>query len=190
MTLVAVPPPQPSRSNTVAVASVARMISTVSQPTVSSQEITAGSLLPRTPNAARLSTIVGAEPRLPATAMNPHSRNETTMPTTPDDHRLPERDAEAEHERAVAEAEHRDVGGEPRPEQVARAALALGLGDDVDAVGLDLQRSRFGCAAARAHGALTFSHGKHLLPPVSCVSLPHCLPPRADAGRTARLLPH
>jgi hypothetical protein len=59
------------------------MTSTVSQPTVSSQEITAGSLLPRTPNAARLSTMVGAEPRLPATAMKPHRRNETTIPTIP-----------------------------------------------------------------------------------------------------------
>jgi hypothetical protein len=36
-----------------------------------------------TPNAARLSTSVGAEPRLPAMATKPHSRNETTMPTTP-----------------------------------------------------------------------------------------------------------
>ncbi len=83
MISVPVPPPTPRRWNTVAVASVARMISTVSQPTVSSQEITAGSLLPRTPNAARLSTMVGADPRLPATAMNPHSRKDTTMPTTP-----------------------------------------------------------------------------------------------------------
>ena len=82
-TLTPVPPPQPSRSNTVAVASVARMISTVSQPTVSSQEISEGSLLPRTPNAARPSTMVGAEPRLPATAMNPQSRNETTIPISP-----------------------------------------------------------------------------------------------------------
>ena len=81
MTFVTVPPPQPRRSKTVAVASVARMTSTVSQPTVSSQEITDGSLLPLTPNAARPSTMVGAEPRLPATAMNPHSRNDTMMPT-------------------------------------------------------------------------------------------------------------
>ena len=66
-----------------AVARVARMISTVSQPTVSSHEITEGSLLPRTPKAARPSTIVGADPRLPATAMNPHSRNETMMPISP-----------------------------------------------------------------------------------------------------------
>src|SRR5215470_4086955 len=81
MTFVTVPPPQPRRSNTVAVASVARMTSTVSQPTVSSQESADGSLLPLTPNAARPSTIVGAEPRFPATAMNPHSRNDTMMPT-------------------------------------------------------------------------------------------------------------
>ena len=82
-TSVPVPPPQPSRPNTVAVASVARMVSTVSQPTVSSQEIAAGSRLPRTPNAARDSTMVGAEPRLPASATNPQSRNEKTMPTMP-----------------------------------------------------------------------------------------------------------
>ena len=77
------PEPQPRRSKTVAVASVAVMVRTVSQPRVSSQEITAGSRLPRTPNAARDSTIVGAEPRLPASATNPHSRNENTMPTRP-----------------------------------------------------------------------------------------------------------
>ena len=83
ITLTPVPPPQPSRSNTVAVASVARMISTVSQPTVSIQEISEGSLLPRTPKAARPRTMVGAEPRLPATAMNPQSRKETTIPISP-----------------------------------------------------------------------------------------------------------
>ncbi len=66
-----------------AVASVARMTSAVSHPTVSSHEIAVGSLLPRTPNAARDRTIVGAEPRLPASAMNPHSRNENTMPISP-----------------------------------------------------------------------------------------------------------
>src|ERR1039457_2158529 len=82
-TLVPLPPPQPSRWKTVAVASVARMTSTVSQPTVSSQEIAVGSLLPLTPKAARLSTIVGAEPRLPATAMNPQARKDSTIPTTP-----------------------------------------------------------------------------------------------------------
>jgi hypothetical protein len=40
-------------------------------------------LLPRTPNAARLSTIVGADPRLPASATSPQSRNENTTPISP-----------------------------------------------------------------------------------------------------------
>jgi hypothetical protein len=83
ITLVPSPPPTPTRWNTVAVASVAKITSTVSQPTVSSQEITVGSLLPLTPNAARLKIIVGAEPRLPATAMNPQARNDNTIPTMP-----------------------------------------------------------------------------------------------------------
>ena len=82
-TLVPVPPPQPSRSSTVAVASVARMPSAVSQPPGRSQDSPAGSRLPRTPNAARDSTMVGAEPRLPASATQPHSANDTTTPTTP-----------------------------------------------------------------------------------------------------------
>src|SRR5690348_17098519 len=81
--LVPVPPPQPSRSSTVAVARVARMTSTVSQPTVSSQDSTLGSRLPRTPKAARDSTMVGAEPRLPASATQPQSANDTITPTTP-----------------------------------------------------------------------------------------------------------
>src|SRR5262249_30583269 len=41
------------------------------------------SRLPRTPNAARLSTIVGADPRFPATAMNPHRTDDSTIPATP-----------------------------------------------------------------------------------------------------------
>ncbi len=64
-------------------ASVASTVSTISQPTFSIHDTSAGSLLPCTPNAARDSTSVGADPRLPATAMNPTSRNETTMPITP-----------------------------------------------------------------------------------------------------------
>src|SRR3954451_4097383 len=80
---VAVPPLQPSWSNTCAVAKVASETSAVSQPTVSTQDSTEGTRLPLTPNAARLSTSVGAEPRLPAIAMRPQSRNDTTMPTTP-----------------------------------------------------------------------------------------------------------
>src|SRR3954453_23273999 len=82
-TLVAVPPPQPSWSNSWAVASVARETRAVSQPTVSTHDRTAGTRLPSTPNAARLSTSVGAEPRLPAMDTHPQSRNETTMPMSP-----------------------------------------------------------------------------------------------------------
>ena len=83
MILVASPPPQPSRWNTVAVASVASAVSTISQPTHSTHEITDGSLLPRTPNAARDRIRVGAEPRFPATAMKPHSRKDRTIPIRP-----------------------------------------------------------------------------------------------------------
>ena len=82
-TLVASPPlPQPSSLNTVAVASEANDTSTVSQPTSSTQERNVGRALPVTPNAARLKTMVGAEPRLPARATTPQSANERTMPTT------------------------------------------------------------------------------------------------------------
>ena len=80
---MAVPPLQPSWVNTVDVASVASETSTVSQPTVRIQDSTEGTRLPLTPNAARLSTSVGADPRLPAMATSPQSRNETTMPTIP-----------------------------------------------------------------------------------------------------------
>src|SRR5258708_1209707 len=82
MIFVPVPPPQPRCAKTGAIASVARIISTVSQPTVRSHETTVGSLLPRTPNGALLSTIVGADPRLPAIATNPHSRKEMMIPAT------------------------------------------------------------------------------------------------------------
>jgi hypothetical protein len=62
---------------------VASTTSTVSQPTVSSHDRVAVSRAPRTPKAARDSTMVGAEPRLPASAITPQSTNETTMPTIP-----------------------------------------------------------------------------------------------------------
>ena len=82
-TLVASPPPQPSSLNTVAVASDASDTSTVSQPTSRTQDRAVGSALPVTPKAARLSTIVGADPRLPASATTPHSANDRTTPITP-----------------------------------------------------------------------------------------------------------
>ncbi len=77
------PPPQPRRWKTVAVASVASAVSTISHPTHKIQEITDGSLLPRTPNAARDRISVGAEPRFPASATKPHSRKDTTIPISP-----------------------------------------------------------------------------------------------------------
>ncbi len=80
--LVAVPPPQPSCSKIVEVASTARMARKVSQPIEVSHETTPGTFWPLTPKAARDSTMVGAEPRLPAIAMTPHRANETTTPTT------------------------------------------------------------------------------------------------------------
>ena len=73
------------------------------------------------------------------------------MPMTPAMSGLPERDAEAQQERAVGQAEDADVRAEPRPEQLPRGALALGLGDDVDAVGLDGD-PRGGCLARRVDG--------------------------------------
>src|SRR3954451_472393 len=81
-TLVAVPPPQPSWVKIVEVASTARMARKVSQPIDVSHEMTPGSFWPLTPNAARESTMVGAEPRLPAIAMTPHRANDTITPTT------------------------------------------------------------------------------------------------------------
>ena len=83
ITLVTSPALQPSWWNTVAVARVASTVSTISQPTFSIQDTRAGSLLPCSPNAARDSTSVGADPRLPATAMNPTSRKLTTIPISP-----------------------------------------------------------------------------------------------------------
>src|SRR5664279_1488676 len=70
----------PSSPTTVEIAKTESTVSTVSQPTVSSHEITDTSRLPLTPNAARLSTMVGAEPRRPASEMKPQNRNEIVMP--------------------------------------------------------------------------------------------------------------
>ena len=81
-TFVPVPPPQPSCSNTVAVASTAMIARKVSQPIDTSHEMTPGTFCPVTPKAARDRIIVGAEPRLPAIATMPHSTNEVTMPST------------------------------------------------------------------------------------------------------------
>lgn len=82
MTFTVVPELQPSRWKIVAVASTAVMASDVSQPIDVTHETIPGTLLPCTPKAAREATIVGAEPRFPAMATMPHSRNETMTPTT------------------------------------------------------------------------------------------------------------
>ena len=83
ITLVTGPRSSPSSVKTVEVASTASDVSAVSQPTSSTQEMTAASRLPCTPNAARLSSIVGAEPRRPARATTPQSAKEMTTPMTP-----------------------------------------------------------------------------------------------------------
>src|SRR6185436_2132667 len=56
------------------------------------------------------------------------------------DHALRDRQPIGEAERAVADPEHADVAGEPGQEELTRRALALALGDGVDAVGLDPPR--------------------------------------------------
>ena len=136
-TLVPVPPPQPRRSKIVAVASTARIDRNVSQPMETSHEMTPGTFCPSTPNAARLSIMVGAEPRLPAIAMSPHSRNETMMPTTATSTPCQNEIPKYEDERGVAQPEDAHVGREPRPEQVGRARGAVRLVDDLDARRLD-----------------------------------------------------
>lgn len=73
-------PTQPSRCSTVVVASTAVMVSDVSQPIEVSHDTMPGIFCPCTPNAARDSTMVGADPRFPAIAMSPHSAKDTTMP--------------------------------------------------------------------------------------------------------------
>src|SRR3954447_9148569 len=155
-TLVAVPPLQPSWVNTVEVASVASETSTVSQPTV------------RTPGQHRRDTVSVDPDRRPAEderrcrAPLPGDRDEPAEQEgdddadDPGDDGLPERDAEAEEERAVGQAEHAHVGAEPRPEQLARRAPALTVGDDVDAVRLDghPRRGRLGRAGQIARRLL------------------------------------
>ncbi|HSZ41387.1 MAG TPA: hypothetical protein VK817_15640 [Trebonia sp.] len=86
ITFVTSPEFHPSRANTVAVASVARTVSTTSHPTLRIHATIVGRKFPRTPKAARDSTSVGADPRLPASEMNATSRNDTTIPISPAAH--------------------------------------------------------------------------------------------------------
>ncbi len=73
---------KPSAPITVAVAWTAMIARKVSQPTVRIHEIAAEMRLPLKPKAARDSTSVGAEPRLPAIAMSPQTRKDRATPTT------------------------------------------------------------------------------------------------------------
>ncbi len=82
ISFVDVPPPQPSLSKTVAVARTAMIERNVSQPIDSSHDTTPGTFWPWTPNAARDRTMVGTDPRLPAMAMMPQSRNDSGIPMT------------------------------------------------------------------------------------------------------------
>ena len=82
MTLVTSPELHPSSSNTVAVANVDKATRTVSQPTRMRYETMLGSALPCTPNDARDSAIVGADPRFPASDTRPTRKNDTIVPTT------------------------------------------------------------------------------------------------------------
>lgn len=78
--LTLVPLPQPSFSAAVAIARTAVMASEISQPSVAIQLSAAGILAPRTPKVARVNTIVGAFPRLPAIDITPTSRKDTITP--------------------------------------------------------------------------------------------------------------
>ena len=71
ITLVVVPCDHPSRSNIVPSPGRPGSRGLVSHPIETSHETTPGTFCPSTPNAARLSTMVGAEPRLPARAITP-----------------------------------------------------------------------------------------------------------------------
>ena len=124
ITLVAVPPPQPSRSKTVAVASVARMISTVSQPDgehPGQQRRQPVAVHPeRRPaehHRRRRAPLAGERDEAARAGTTRRSRPARAMT------RLPERDAEPEHERAVARGRARRRW----PRTTARTGRGAGL---------------------------------------------------------------
>ena len=71
----------PTLAKTVPEAKVAKETRTVSHPTKIKYESTPGIRLPRTPKAARESTIVGALDFFPARELTPTKRNERIVPT-------------------------------------------------------------------------------------------------------------
>ena len=80
MSFGAAPEPQPSLVMVEDRASTAVAVREISQPSVAIQLNAAGTLAPSTPKVARVITMVGALPRLPAMEIMPTSRNDTTTP--------------------------------------------------------------------------------------------------------------
>jgi hypothetical protein len=137
MILVAVPPLQPSRSKTVAVASTAMIERNVSQPIDDQPRDDTGDLLadhperrPGQDHRRRRSPFAGD-------GDDPAEGEAHDDADDGDEGGLPERDPEAEDECGIRDPEDRDIGREPRPEQVTGPRGALGLGDDLDAGRLD-----------------------------------------------------
>jgi hypothetical protein len=67
----------------VSTASVASATRTISHPTSAIHETNVGSRFPRTPNAARDRTSVGADPFFPASEMKPTRTNDRIVPSVP-----------------------------------------------------------------------------------------------------------
>ena len=82
-TSTAPPLGHPSRAKTVFTASTVVTTMTISHPTRTRYETRVGTALPRTPNAVREMTIVGADARVPARLTRPTRKNDTTIPSTP-----------------------------------------------------------------------------------------------------------
>ena len=80
MILGLAPEPQPSFSMVEDDASTAVVVRDISQPSVAIHDMAAGTLAPFTPKMARVRTMVGALPRLPAMEMMPTSRKEMMTP--------------------------------------------------------------------------------------------------------------
>ncbi len=134
-----------------------------------------GAALPNRPNAARDSTSVGRRPALAGDRDQPDEQEGQHRADHRGHQRLREAQPEAEHEGAVGDREDRDVRGAPRPEQLGRGALALGLVDDVDAVGLDPE-------AGRGDGRFGDAHGR--CPPGTTGGVP-AGPPAAPSSPSA-----
>ena len=96
----------------------------------------AGTLAPSTPKVARVSTMVGALPRLPAMEMTPTSRNDTTTPMVvmmvACQKEMPNPNAHAPYDMANTETSRRT-----KPEQAGRRAFAFLFGNGVYALFLD-----------------------------------------------------